>query len=499
MSLPNHSSIAKSMEHSVVDSNVAVIPKTTQRGALNRSGTVATYGNSNSNNASSRYFGGAAGTQQWNTMNTSSFSLLSMPSFKRGISEYLENPHLSTYDFDDDNTYANYDINEEIKEESYEDVIEYEFEPKKTEHYYQDKQDVLEDIHREEMDRVEEGEDEEEEEDPFFAANPLPDLSGSTQHRYNNHDYGNIPGSTDSAMATAKSMVHAAKPIVKQYPSPSHHRGLIGSNKDVVFVPDPVPEINMVAAAPKNDDDIPALSPFPDGPFQATESKSEPQTPSFVDPPTLYEPETQIFRPHVDHGSYCESKDHPLARSIPDPIFNNPEVTRYLVNMFILTIWNKGDIAAIRYVCHPNICFNGMDNQSECKGHENFARIVVSMKECIPNFHCTIQSMVVEGNKCFCRLKFTGRHEGGLLMGFPSTGKAVEWQGATEFTCQDGKILKIWEIGDMMALERTLVLNTAGDPNLQRENCVHEPSPIADGDENRFVPDIPPASFLPEL
>jgi predicted ester cyclase len=49
----------------------------------------------------------------------------------------------------------------------------------------------------------------------------------------------------------------------------------------------------------------------------------------------------------------------------------------------------------------------------------------------------------------------TGKHTGNLL-GYPPTRKVVAWMGATEFTCQNGKILKVWELGDIKTLEEQL-------------------------------------------
>jgi predicted ester cyclase len=63
--------------------------------------------------------------------------------------------------------------------------------------------------------------------------------------------------------------------------------------------------------------------------------------------------------------------------------------------------------------------------------------------------------MVVEGNKAFVRTRFTGQHTGQLL-GYLPSGRQVAWMGATEFTCKDGKILKVWELGDVKSLEEQL-------------------------------------------
>lgn len=88
-------------------------------------------------------------------------------------------------------------------------------------------------------------------------------------------------------------------------------------------------------------------------------------------------------------------------------------------------------------------------------GHEGFARMVTTVRDALTDYHCEIHSMVVESNKAFCRLRFTGKHTGELL-GYPPTGTSVAWMGASEFTCKNGKILKVWELGDVKSLEEQL-------------------------------------------
>merc|ERR1712232_1233020 len=91
-------------------------------------------------------------------------------------------------------------------------------------------------------------------------------------------------------------------------------------------------------------------------------------------------------------------------------------------------------------------------------GHDGFARMVRTIHGALTDYHCEIHSMVVEDNKAFCRLRFTGRHSGNLL-GFEPTNDVVSWMGATEFTIRDDKIAKVWELGDMKTLEGQLLLS----------------------------------------
>jgi len=134
------------------------------------------------------------------------------------------------------------------------------------------------------------------------------------------------------------------------------------------------------------------------------------------------------------------------------------EVTRDLVKKFISEIWNRGEVELIPTVCHPSLRFNGHVGMDRV-GHEGFARMVTTVREALSDYHCEIHSMVVETNKAFCRLRFTGKHSGNLL-GYAPTGKTVAWMGASEFTCKNGKILKVWELADLKSLEEQLKADT---------------------------------------
>ena len=125
---------------------------------------------------------------------------------------------------------------------------------------------------------------------------------------------------------------------------------------------------------------------------------------------------------------------------VGDPAFAKAEVTRDLVKKFISDIWNRGELDLIPQVCSPKIRFNGNSGLDKI-GHDGFAMMVATIHGALSDYHCEIHSMVVEDNKAFCRLRFSGKHTGDLL-GYPPTGRVVSWMGATEFTAMNGRILK---------------------------------------------------------
>lgn len=140
--------------------------------------------------------------------------------------------------------------------------------------------------------------------------------------------------------------------------------------------------------------------------------------------------------------------------SIKKSVVDRNEITRELVKKFVADIWNRGDLELIPEVCSKSLRFNGSVGMDRV-GHDGFARMVTTIRDSLNDYHCEIHSMVVEGSKAFCRMRFTGRHTGPLL-GYPASGRQVAWMGAAEFTVKDSHIIKVWELGDVKSLEEQL-------------------------------------------
>jgi len=196
---------------------------------------------------------------------------------------------------------------------------------------------------------------------------------------------------------------------------------------------------------------------------QRSNSSSQKQVSAGVESPLQDELKTppltgSLNQREVSAGSW---NTHSRELSLPSGLGNPPNVdaqrngiTRELVKKFVADIWNRGDLELIPKVCSKSLRFNGSVGMDRV-GHEGFARMVTTIRDALNDYHCEIHSMVVEGNKAFCRMRFTGRHTGSLL-GYPPSGRQVAWMGAAEFTCKDSLIIKVWELGDVKSLEEQL-------------------------------------------
>jgi len=200
-------------------------------------------------------------------------------------------------------------------------------------------------------------------------------------------------------------------------------------------------------------------SPGPQAPQQDAYQRQQAPANQRKAPPQQERPAAQRRRPPGDADDRGSTTPDELGTQVTNLSFGNEsmatiEITRELVKKFISDIWNRGEVEMIPQVCHPSLRFNGHVGMDRV-GHEGFERMVTTVREALTDYHCEIHSMVVESNKAFCRLRFTGKHTGNLL-GYAPTGKAVSWMGASEFTCKNGKILKVWELGDVKSLEDQL-------------------------------------------
>jgi predicted ester cyclase len=128
------------------------------------------------------------------------------------------------------------------------------------------------------------------------------------------------------------------------------------------------------------------------------------------------------------------------------------DTTRELVKRYFVKIWNRGEVDDIPNVCSSTFSLNGYPNPL---GHEGFRDVVRESHNGFKLFHAEIHSIVVEGNKAFCRMLFTGIHNGEYL-GYRPTGNHISWMGATEFTIKEGRIDAVWQIADLQSMRKQL-------------------------------------------
>ena len=74
-----------------------------------------------------------------------------------------------------------------------------------------------------------------------------------------------------------------------------------------------------------------------------------------------------------------------------------------------------------------------------------------AFRSAVPDLHCTIEDLLVSGDKVTARLLFTGTHKG-EFMGHPATGKPVKFFAIDILRIRGGKIVEDWHLEDNLTL-----------------------------------------------
>ena len=127
------------------------------------------------------------------------------------------------------------------------------------------------------------------------------------------------------------------------------------------------------------------------------------------------------------------------------------------VKRFYEQIWNQHSHTAVAELLDENLTFRASLG-TEVSGIEGFTEYLDMVHAALSDYQCRIVEIVCQSPKVFARLNFCGVHSGELL-GYPPTEKRVSWQGAALYTFSDGKVVALWVLGDIKALEQQLSTN----------------------------------------
>lgn len=75
--------------------------------------------------------------------------------------------------------------------------------------------------------------------------------------------------------------------------------------------------------------------------------------------------------------------------------------------------------------------------------------------DAFPDLHVSIDELIAEGDRVFCRSTMTGTHDG-EYKGIPPTGRHVSAESAEVFRVADGKFVGYWCLANVAGLMRQL-------------------------------------------
>jgi len=130
---------------------------------------------------------------------------------------------------------------------------------------------------------------------------------------------------------------------------------------------------------------------------------------------------------------------------------------RTAVMVFYEDVWNRRNKARVPELFHQGFTFRGSLG-SERRGYAEFCDYLDAVTGALADYVCTVQTVVVEADRAFAKVLFSGVHRAEFL-GFPPTGKPVSWVGAALFTFAGEKISDLWVLGDLDGLREQLAGN----------------------------------------
>jgi steroid delta-isomerase-like uncharacterized protein len=122
------------------------------------------------------------------------------------------------------------------------------------------------------------------------------------------------------------------------------------------------------------------------------------------------------------------------------------------VRRFIGQAFNAGDLAVVDELVAPDYVLHA---DPEVRGTEGIKRFISTYREAFPDYACSIDDQVAEGDKVVTRWTVRGTYEG-HLMGIPPTGKQVIMPGVVVDRLINGRLVETWIQTDALAMLQQL-------------------------------------------
>jgi steroid delta-isomerase-like uncharacterized protein len=131
------------------------------------------------------------------------------------------------------------------------------------------------------------------------------------------------------------------------------------------------------------------------------------------------------------------------------------EANKAIVRRFIDEVFNEGKLAAIAEVVDRGYIMHG--TEPEVRGQQGMQEFVTTYRTALPDYHCTIEDQVAEGDKVVTRWTVRGTQRG-ELDGIPPTGKPVTLAGIVIDRIANGRMAETWQQADVLGMMQQLGL-----------------------------------------
>jgi steroid delta-isomerase-like uncharacterized protein len=120
-----------------------------------------------------------------------------------------------------------------------------------------------------------------------------------------------------------------------------------------------------------------------------------------------------------------------------------------------LEAFNTGDIETCVTRLAPGFVINLAELSEPLHGRETWRQGVEVMRAGFPDIRIHIEDVLAAHDKVALRLRLRGTHSG-EFMGFPATGRTIEYVSHEFYRIADGLIAEEWICSDMATLFRQI-------------------------------------------
>ncbi len=117
-------------------------------------------------------------------------------------------------------------------------------------------------------------------------------------------------------------------------------------------------------------------------------------------------------------------------------------------------VWHQGNFSVMDELFAPNFIRHD-SNRSELRGPEQNEQFIRKLPAAFPDEHYTVDDVIATDDKVVTRYHCQGTHLGDAL-GFPATGKKVNYSGILIQRFAEGKIVEQWTEADLLSLFQQL-------------------------------------------
>ncbi|AIQ12983.1 ester cyclase [Paenibacillus durus] len=141
-------------------------------------------------------------------------------------------------------------------------------------------------------------------------------------------------------------------------------------------------------------------------------------------------------------------KDLPQPQSMTiDPALNASEAdTMVQTAQRFYAFWNTGNEEFISQAVSPDFIDNTLP-KGRPQGPEGLKFASSRFRKIVPDLQCSIEDLLVVGDKVTARLSFTGT-DTGEFMGNKPTGKPIHFMAIDILRIKDGKLVEDWHLED---------------------------------------------------